>query len=343
MQPNYPKPTDLVQALHQSSSSARLQLWCQLRDPVSRLVHDLVARHGLSSPPDLLTARALHAVEIYLRTRDPLAWKDANWASFLAALLLHLAKMTLHPIGGPPPKQAEPDPLPECPDFETRAFFLPYEQVGDYPTGGDWFGGARASDGSLWVFVGDVTGHGYSAYLVASGLPDVWRTCWDGLASDSCQPAALLGAIHVLLEGCLPEGVYVEATLARLRPDGQVTVAPAGGIRILSRSDGAAAALHTLQGGWLGLAPPDSADQRTWSLSPRDELMLGSDGLFDQLLNLSSLPETWSDLFAGGNGLDSLFDAVNRVLQEALREQPQIDDITMILVRRADTTAGGNA
>jgi serine phosphatase RsbU (regulator of sigma subunit) len=166
--------------------------------------------------------------------------------------------------------------------------------------------------------------------------------CWDGLTSDCCEPAKLLGGIHSLLQGSLPEGVYVEATLARLRPDGQVVVAPAGGTRILLRSDRAAFALHTLRGAWLGLTPPDSEDQRTWFLSSRDELVLGSDGLFDQIGNLGGVDESRDNLFPDDAEAASLFDAVHQVLQEALRLQPQIDDITMIMVRKADKTAGGN-
>ena len=138
---------------------------------------------------------------------------------------------------------------------------------------------------------------------------------------------------------CTTDG---EATLARLRPDGQFTVAPAGGTRMLWRSGGAGFAKYTLQGTWLGLTPPDFEDQRTWFLSPRDELVLGSDGLFDQIGSLGWLDAPWP-IFTDGAKAASLFDEVHQVLQEALRLHPQIDDITMVMVRKVDKTGDSNA
>ena len=40
------------------------------------------------------------------------------------------------------------------------------------------------------------------------------------------EPAGFLAAMHELLGDCLPDGIYLECTLARLEPDGRGTVVP---------------------------------------------------------------------------------------------------------------------
>src|SRR5262249_20183252 len=117
------------------------------------------------------------------------------------------------------------------------------------------------------------------------------------------------------------------------------TVAPAGGSRILVRSGGGPVAWHTLRGSWLGLVSPDPADQHTWVLSSGDELLLASDGLFDQIGYPCGTSGPLPRVFADGKGSATLFDAVHQVLQEALQKHPQEDDITMITVRKVDTMA----
>src|SRR5690606_34745119 len=61
--------------------------------------------------------------------------------------------------------------LPADNGYESRIFYQPHEKVGEIAFGGDWYAGTHAEDGSLWVIVADVTGHGYHAYLLASSPP----------------------------------------------------------------------------------------------------------------------------------------------------------------------------
>lgn len=137
--------------------------------------------------------------------------------------------------------------------------------------------------------------------------------------------------MHELLKDCLPDGVYAECTLVRLDPEGSVTVAPAGGSRVLLRLGGRSPDLHKLRGTWLGLARPSSADQRSWKLEGGDELLLGSDGAFDQLVDrLDDLPES----LGGLPRQTSLFEAARDALLRALEHVPQRDDITLVLLRR---------
>ncbi len=328
MEPQYPTPMALVEALQQRGRGARDQLWEWLREPFGLLMRQLADRHRRADAArDRTTHHALHLAETYLRTRPAADYQDQSWAAFRAALLLHVGKLAYVPFGGQNGPVHGPAPLPESDVYQNRTLFLPHERVGGQAFGGDWFGGLQADDGALWVMIADVTGHGYAAYLLASALPSVWQKCWE--TAGPCQPADLLGAMHRLLEECLPDGVFVECTLARLGTDGTVTVAPAGGTRFLLRRAGRVE-LVKLRGGWLGLLPPSAKDQHTLTLAAGDEVLLGTDGFFDQL---AALGESAGDL-RRVSPLRSLFDHANELLRQALKKTPQEDDVTLVLLRR---------
>jgi serine phosphatase RsbU (regulator of sigma subunit) len=261
-----------------------------------------------------------------------------TWPAFRGAVLLQIAKLVFHPFGGQKGDRIRPGPLPESPLYQCETFFLPHDRVGDYWFGGDWFGGWETHDGCLWVLIADVTGHGYRAYLLASALPSVWETCWNQMPSASPQPAELLHVMHRLLADCLPEGIFVECTLARLDPQGQVTIAPAGGSRLLLRCGQASCPdLFKLRGTWLGLKAPSLKDQRTWVLADGDELLLGSDGVFDHLEDQRG---PFEELLNTRGASPPLFVRVRDLLQQILERHPQKDDITMVLLRRRASTGG---
>jgi hypothetical protein len=328
-------PRQLIEALQGRSGLARDQLHGRLRGPVCKLLDRFLAARQLSFPRDVLVRHALHAAEIYLRTRPPTEFTDLGWTAFLGSVLVYLAKTVLSPARGPAAPPATALPLPDCPCYENDLLQLPSEQIGSFWYGGDWIGGQVTPDGSLWVVVADVTGHGLYAHLLAAGLPNLWRACWEQLTSTCQQPTALLLGLHTLLEDTLPEGVFVEATLARFTPDGTVTVVPAGGSRLLLRQRGRPTLeAHALKGSWLGLLPPDPSSEHRWTLSPGDELLLGSDGLFDQLTDHGRVRDAFSGLSAGAGPRDTLFQLARAALEHALRQRPQQDDITLFTARR---------
>jgi serine phosphatase RsbU (regulator of sigma subunit) len=330
MPPRYRHPRELVEALQQQGDGARVQLHELLHAPLSRLMEQLRLRYRLQHKAEALTRQALHAAETYLRTRSPDSFASLDWPAFRAAVLLHVAKLASQPHGQYAPGRLAPEPLPRSPRYASEVLFLPYERVGDYWFGGDWFGGWETPDSSLWIVLADITGHGYHAYLLASILPAVWRHCWQSVPN---SPAKLLAAMHDLLEECLPEGVYVECTLAQLCPDGTTIVAPAGGSRLLlRRGPQDRPTLLTMRGAWLGLLRPRLDEQQTWTLDDGDELLLATDGLFDQLHELGALDVT--ERLAGLAAEGGLFPRVRQLLQQALEQTPQKDDITMVLLRR---------
>lgn len=336
MTPRFRNPFELVTALHERSPLARPALGQLLRESLKRLMAEMAARYQLAHGVDRLTLQALHAAETYLRTRAAVEFADMTWPAFRGTVLFYVAKLASLPFGSHAPGATGPAPLPESDAYRSQALSLPSERVGDFWFGGDWYGGHRDADGSLWILVADVTGHGYFAYLFASSLPAVWNSCWQAAGAED-RPADLLAAMHELLSECLPEGIYAECTLARLRPDGEVTVAPAGGTRLLLRRAGAGAPdLLQLRGAWLGLGRPSPAEQRTWTLAEGDELLLGSDGVFDHL------PDRDAAFFALFGRLPrpaTLFDNTRAALGDALARAPQRDDITMVQLCRCEHKA----
>ncbi len=332
-------PRELVEALQHRSPGAREHLWQLLREPLGRLMDELRVRHGLDSDPERLTLHALHAAETWLRTRPAGSFAGTSWSAFRAGLLLYVAKLASLPFGQAPAAFSPPgpQPLPASAAYHSETLFLPHQRVGKYWFGGDWFAGLEAGDGSLWVIVADITGHGYYAYLLAAALPGVWQACWN--TARPKEPADLLAAMHRLLEECLPEGVFVECTLARMGPEGGVVVAPAGGSRLLVRRGRGRPDLVKLRGTWLGLDAPKAADQRTWVLEVGDELLLGTDGVFDHLADRGE--EAVMEHLGESGQRGTLIEGVRRLLGQVLESGSQKDDITAVLLRRRPRPAGG--
>jgi len=153
----YPSPRELVEALQQRGDGARAQLHEMLHGPLSRLMAELRTRYGLLYKGESLTRQSLHAAETYLRTHPLRSFAALNGAAFRAAVLLHIAKLASQPHGQQTAERMSPAPLPRSVRYDSEVFFLPYERVGDYWFGGDWFGGQVGADGSLWILLADIT------------------------------------------------------------------------------------------------------------------------------------------------------------------------------------------
>jgi len=339
MTSTYATPQALVEALQQREPAARTQLWQLLQQPIQQLLEQMIQRYQLRDNCKYLTLNALHAAETSLRSQASDTFANRSWQAFRATLLVQLARLVSIPHGVPESNGAARAslPLPESKQYRCDTFSLPFSQIGSRFFGGDWYAGHQAADGSLWIFLADVTGHGYFAYLLATALPAVWQRCWAGYQNSLPQPSQLLAAMHELLAGSLPEGIFLEATLARLAPDGQTVVVPAGGTRLVVRNNGQLPAVVKLRGSWLGLFPPSPDQEYALHLAEGDELLLVTDGVFDQLEEqggLEALARSWR----GG----STFETLRHLLETALSQGPQKDDITVIWLERTDPGVRGN-
>ena len=151
-----------------------------------------------------------------------------------------------------------------------------------------------------------------------------------------------------MLEPVLPEAVFVEAILACFTPAGRAAFSGAGFCRVaLRRAGDDWIELHHLGGPYLGLGS-GRRDDLDWAIRVGDEVMMASDGLFEQpdsdsprcQLEASLARRAAAHLAAGR----TLHDAILAVLEEVLRGCRQHDDITVLTIRyRHEAPAGRGA
>src|SRR5712671_2897444 len=171
MESRFTTPRALVEGLPNGADRARARLWGLLRDPLRRLMEELRTRYHLEHKLERMTEHALYAAETFVRTRSPSEFAPLSLPAFRAALLLQVGKQAAQPFGGRRNGVPSPEALPASDAYVCRALYLPSEKVCSFWFGGDWYGGHVDRDGSLWVIVADITGHGYCAYLLANTLP----------------------------------------------------------------------------------------------------------------------------------------------------------------------------
>jgi hypothetical protein len=343
MKPN-PTPFELVTALQRGDLAARavLETWC--RPLVSQVIAAITKRDALkAAEARMFTDRALRWLEMYLQNRDPAVYREIGRDTFVKSLGVAAVRLLdpRRPEGVANTQPSRVEPSHET--YEIRAHVQPLESVG-----GDWWEHDAIPGQDFWVIVGDVTGHGYGAYLVACGLPHLWRTrSIASLRAGRIEPGEFLSVLGKTLERVLPEGVFVEAVLGRFTETGEACLAAAGGCRpILKRAKSSEVEFHTLRGTFLGLEIGER-DQTAWRLEHGDELLMATDGLFDQPYDTEQrLGARLEELVRKPSGVDmSLHEIVLKILQITLRRSAQFDDIMVVTVRhrRTATPAQGNA
>jgi len=173
----------------------------------------------------MLTRRALRWLEMYLRARDPSLYQNLGRRTFVISLMLATYRW-LDPLD---PNRFDALSLspgaPEFEAYEVRSYTRPLDRVG-----GDWWDHDVDPGRVLWVIIGDVTGLGYPAYLLAAGLPHLWRAKAIALLRAGMQePREVLGALGRELEQVLPDDLFVEAVLGRFTSSDEAVLAAAGG------------------------------------------------------------------------------------------------------------------
>ena len=163
---------------------------------------------------------------------------------FRACVLYAVSRMLREPSPPSPLDGSLAESIPGGPHYQLDTLLRPCGEVG-----GDWLGGDLLDDNTLWILIADVCGKGYPASILARGLPLLWRIrSANNLRRRKCEPVELLNLLGAELNRCLPDGVFVEATAARLDPLGQVLVGAAGFTRVLSRQCGSP--LHCFAAVW---------------------------------------------------------------------------------------------
>ena len=324
-------PIDLLPGLQQNPEQVFRELNRLCRAPLRNLLKRL---QGQASEHEIerLTKYAVHWLAMYLHTRDPASialfrGHDA-WEQFRCYLIWCAGRLLLWELDSPRPRTSELPPREIlCDDFEMRVFARPRHKVS-----GDLL--ARTCEqGTLWVLVADAAGKSWPAYLIVQGVAQLWAAC------EKCRdrtPEELLDALDGVLRGCLPEGVFVEATVGRFRQGGEaVLVAGGGSVLLIHDPQQWQVRLRRLSGPLLGVEYPCSLqrDREHWLMPRGSEILLASDGLYDQTIGETRLGKVIVEEVTPRVHGCSLHDAVVSLVERALQHEPQLDDISIITVR----------
>jgi serine phosphatase RsbU (regulator of sigma subunit) len=209
------------------------------------------------------------------------------------------------------------DELPAVPGVDLAARYLP---SADDVVGGDWYDLVPLPSGRLSLVLGDVAGHGLSAAAVTAQVRHALRAT---LLRD-LGPGAALAELNRLLTALLP-GEMATVVIAELDPaGGEVAVARAGHLPVLSTATGFVGAGR---GPALGiLDDAEYPETRLW-LAGEERLLLFSDGLVERRgqavdVGLAALEAAAA---VGAADVSALLDAVVAVL-----DPPGTDDVTLL-------------
>jgi len=147
-------------------------------------------------------------------------------------------------------------------------------------TGGDYFDILPLSDGSLFLVIGDVVGHGIGAALVMAGL----RASVRAFIHQGADPGEILSRLNTILLDDLAPNQFVTLLVARLEPDtGAVQYASAGHISgHIVRTGPARGSELPSTGMPLGLFPECIYDTLTVPpIASGDMLVLVTDGIVE--------------------------------------------------------------
>jgi phosphoserine phosphatase len=221
---------------------------------------------------------------------------------------------------------------PEVPGYDLAGVFLPTDD-----TGGDTYDFVPCADGSLFVLMGDATGHGIGPALSATqvramlrvaerlgaGLDDAFRHINDQLVAD------------------LPEDRFVTAFLGRLDPVAHVIDYHSGGqgpLLHFRAADGACALFPPTTFPMGAISLPALKPPERVALAPGDVFALLSDGIYEY--QNAAAEQFGEDGVAGvlrahaGAPMATVLEALLAAVRAFGAGAPQLDDVTAVLVRR---------
>jgi light-regulated signal transduction histidine kinase (bacteriophytochrome) len=214
------------------------------------------------------------------------------------------------------------DELPKVPGVDLAARYRP---SADDVVGGDWYDLVPLPSGRVSLVLGDVAGHGLSAAAVTAQLRHALRAT---LLRD-LGPAAALGELNRLLTTLLP-GEMATVVVAELDPaGGEVAVARAGHLPVLSTATGY---VQEGRGPALGILDDARYTETQLRLTGDERLLLFSDGLVERRGEVvdAGLAALQAAAAAGGADVSALLDAVLAAL-----DPPGTDDVTLLGLGRS--------
>ena len=312
--------------------------------------HDSVYTSGLKSlicAPILdLDGRSLAAVQLDTRTKPHrFTEEDLDLLSMIVRLLsfsieevrLRITKFEQrslqHDLGVAREIQLTmlPNALPDVSNYKFFNFYSPARQVG-----GDYYDYLHLPDGRIAVVVGDVSGKGVPAALLAAMTSSELRV----FIASGLTPVEVLKRTNASYRARAPEGSLVTLAVVILDPrTHEVQIANAGHPRpLLVRQGQPPMELGDDEAGCpLGvLAEPEYGCCR-FTLEKGDCLVLHTDGVTDAENaeeEMYELPR-FKQLLAGASGdAEEIGRAIVTDVEEFVGRKPQMDDICIVCLSR---------
>jgi serine phosphatase RsbU (regulator of sigma subunit) len=201
-------------------------------------------------------------------------------------------------------------PAVDLPGFKIESAYVPAKQVG-----GDFFRVTPESGGSVLVVVGDVSGKGLPAAMTVSSVIGALRSI------PPVSPAWILNALNHGLAGQLHSG-FVTCCVARIGPDGAVTIANAGHLSPYRSG----AEIEVPAGLPLGISAQVEYEETHFGLSTAEMLTFLSDGVVEAR-------NAAGELF-GFERTAAISAQPAETIAQAAQDFGQEDDITVLTVAR---------
>jgi len=225
-------------------------------------------------------------------------------------------------------RQIQPKQFPRLPELQVAGFTLACHSVG-----GDCFDVVELDDGRYGLFVGDISGKGISASLLATLLQGVIYTT----ATLDSPPAAMVSRVNRFLCERSIEERYATMFYGVLTRTGAIEYVNAGHVpAILRRKGGALEALESTNFP-VGLFPDAEFLNGTANLQKDDFLVIYTDGVSEatnlrgELLGDTGLRKIIQDF--GGENVDELAELIRHGVQSFTGGAPQSDDITLLVIQ----------
>jgi serine phosphatase RsbU (regulator of sigma subunit)/predicted ester cyclase len=224
-----------------------------------------------------------------------------------------------------------PKEVPRLEGWQISPYYQPAREVG-----GDFYDFFDLEDGRVVVVVGDATGKGMPAALIAEATSNMLRAVAQALGSSS--PGGVLSRVNETLLARIPDNMFVTCFYAILDPNrASLSYANAGHDLPYLRHGGDCEELRA-RGMPLGLMSKMSYEEREVSLTEGDSVLFYSDGLVeahDPKGEMFGFPRLRALLAEHAEEERSLGEVLLEELYSFVGEGwEQEDDITLLTLRR---------
>jgi serine phosphatase RsbU (regulator of sigma subunit) len=232
-----------------------------------------------------------------------------------------------------------PKEVPQLEGWQISPFYRPAREVG-----GDFYDFFELQEGRVGVVVGDATGKGMPAALVAGAASNMLRAVAQALGSSS-SPGEVLAQVNETLLARIPANMFVTCFYAIVEDEsGRLLYANAGhNLPCCRRDDEHAAATTTTdlsaRGMPLGIMPQMNYEEKESILVPGEGVLFYTDGLVEahnsqgEMFGTPRLRSLLSERPEAGRGLSAtLMEELERFTGKGWEQE---DDITLLTLERS--------